>query len=411
MLLSDIIPLIRLFYLSALLALGMLLLFFKTAPELRKHKYRKAKRYLAISILIIVLGEGVYLFSGGMQQTTALLPLFRLLIALFQASLFTFLALILFHSPYVKNRNIFYHLLPTFLLSFAYIISIVIEPDVKVYTYSEYINHIDNPGLIIRTLITIVYVVQICIYTSLFKREKEAYKTLISKLNPNLVYPKYRFVTTLFYLSITIGFIVLVNSIYPTLITETLFCLAVPFLYIAVAIKFLNVQFTLLEVLLEMKQQEVSLALQSQRNQIETELSNSINREITEDTDKICFESERDQLSVSIRKAFLSDLRYRDPNINPDSLIEMLDTNRKLFFDAFHHSFGMSFSECLNVLRLKEAILLLEKSNLTIQEISEQVGYGSVRTFQRQFQLNHKMSPKEYRKFSKSESVKKNMEQ
>jgi two-component system response regulator YesN len=58
----------------------------------------------------------------------------------------------------------------------------------------------------------------------------------------------------------------------------------------------------------------------------------------------------------------------------------------------------MSFSEYVNSLRLKDSITLLEESDLMIEDISEKVGFDTVRTFQRQFMTKYNMSPKEYRK-------------
>jgi AraC-type DNA-binding domain-containing proteins len=79
-------------------------------------------------------------------------------------------------------------------------------------------------------------------------------------------------------------------------------------------------------------------------------------------------------------------------------MIERIGTNKELFVDAFQYCFGLSFPEYINFLRLKDAITLLEESDLSIEEISERVGFGTVRTFQRQFQAKYNMSPKDYRK-------------
>jgi AraC-like DNA-binding protein len=114
--------------------------------------------------------------------------------------------------------------------------------------------------------------------------------------------------------------------------------------------------------------------------------------------DDFCPERRKDQLCIAIRNIILEEKAYRNPSTNRDILIKHLGTNKDLFVDAFQYCFGMSFSECINDLRLKDTILLLEQSDLPIETISEKVGFGTVRTLQRQFRIKYNMSPKNYRK-------------
>ena len=138
--------------------------------------------------------------------------------------------------------------------------------------------------------------------------------------------------------------------------------------------------------------------LKTQQEKEETELLNRTIFEREDIVDDLCPERRKDQLCIAIRDILLREKRYRDPSITRNHLIEDLGTNKELFVDAFQYCFGMSFPEYLNVLRLKDAIALLDESDLTIQEIAEKVGFGTVRTFQRQFQSKYNMSPKDYRK-------------
>ena len=86
------------------------------------------------------------------------------------------------------------------------------------------------------------------------------------------------------------------------------------------------------------------------------------------------------------------------PNISRDKMIEHLGTNSRYFDEAMQSCFKMSWQEYVNHLRLKEAMHYLEKNDLTIEEISEMVGFGTLRTFQRQFLEKYDMSPKDFRK-------------
>lgn len=138
--------------------------------------------------------------------------------------------------------------------------------------------------------------------------------------------------------------------------------------------------------------------IQTQQAKDEIERLNKISFDIEDTDDNLCPERRKDQLCIAIRDILHKEKAYRDQTITRDSIVERLGTNKELFIGAFQYCFGMSFSEYVNSLRLKDSITLLEESDLTIEEISERVGFGTVRTFQRQFQTKYNMSPKEYRK-------------
>jgi AraC-like DNA-binding protein len=110
-------------------------------------------------------------------------------------------------------------------------------------------------------------------------------------------------------------------------------------------------------------------------------------------------ERRHDKLCISIRDLMLKDRIYRNPAITREQIIEQLGTNRQLFDEAVQFCFGMSFSDYINALRLKDAALLLEQSDLPVEIVAEKAGYGSLRTLQRQFYRQYNMTPKDYRMF------------
>lgn len=140
--------------------------------------------------------------------------------------------------------------------------------------------------------------------------------------------------------------------------------------------------------------------LQAQQEKLETDLLNKTTFEIPESeaNDDICPESRKNELCITIRDIILKDKAYRDSALTRDLLIERLGTSKNIFIEAFQYCFGMAFPEFINNLRLKDAITLLENSDLSMEDISQKVGFGSLRTFQCQFQYKYNMTPKEYRK-------------
>ncbi|MDR0232406.1 MAG: AraC family transcriptional regulator [Dysgonamonadaceae bacterium] len=111
----------------------------------------------------------------------------------------------------------------------------------------------------------------------------------------------------------------------------------------------------------------------------------------------LCIESRIDKLCAAIRDLLLIDKIYRNPALTQELVIEILGTNKGVFPEAFKYCFKMPFKDYINFLRLKDAIQLLEQSDLSIEEISDIAGFGTARTFRNQFNAKYNMTPKDYR--------------
>ena len=67
----------------------------------------------------------------------------------------------------------------------------------------------------------------------------------------------------------------------------------------------------------------------------------------------------------------------------------------------FSEKIGTSFTEYVSSLRLDRARYLLENTSLSVLDISELCGYGSLRSFNRNFLRSLGISPREYRRGAK----------
>jgi AraC-like DNA-binding protein len=119
------------------------------------------------------------------------------------------------------------------------------------------------------------------------------------------------------------------------------------------------------------------------------------------DAAELCPESRKDKICIALRDLLLKDKIYRNETLSRDSLMRELGVNRHDLEDAFLFCFSMHFSEYINELRLRDAVVMLEGSDVSIIEISEKVGFGTPRTFQRQFTAKYNISPKDYRALAK----------
>lgn len=111
------------------------------------------------------------------------------------------------------------------------------------------------------------------------------------------------------------------------------------------------------------------------------------------------------QISQSILNAFDQCRHFEDHllensvcDIQVSEIIKDLGISPEYGYEIFKKNFGISPRKFLTNLILEEAQTLLQKPNLSIEEISRILGYSSASHFSRQFKRWTKFSPKSYRK-------------
>ena len=103
-------------------------------------------------------------------------------------------------------------------------------------------------------------------------------------------------------------------------------------------------------------------------------------------------------------------LHYCATNFADDITLD--DVANALHISKFHIShlmnekLGLSFVTYLNHLRIINACDLLEDTDKTMAQISEDVGFGSIRSFNRAFQSTMNISPSQYRSRNGNETTK-----
>ncbi len=102
-----------------------------------------------------------------------------------------------------------------------------------------------------------------------------------------------------------------------------------------------------------------------------------------------------------------SDLMFRIFRFAADNFAEectLADLSASLGYDysylskLFSEKIGTSFTEYVNMLRIDRACYLLKNTSLPVLDISIECGYGSLRTFNRNFSRRTGMTPRDYRK-------------
>lgn len=111
---------------------------------------------------------------------------------------------------------------------------------------------------------------------------------------------------------------------------------------------------------------------------------------------------EKSNIFVELESLMRCDKLYRDTMCNRELIMTRLGIDKNSLLELQHSNNLESLPDYINGFRLDEAISLLDKdSSLSIEEIAKQVGFGSLRSLQRQFKDKYNMSPGEYRKLVK----------
>ncbi len=77
---------------------------------------------------------------------------------------------------------------------------------------------------------------------------------------------------------------------------------------------------------------------------------------------------------------------------------EALHLSRYHISHLLNSKVGLGFTEYINMLRINKACELLEETDMKTSEISGEVGFGSIRSFNRAFQEQTEITPIKYRK-------------
>ncbi len=100
--------------------------------------------------------------------------------------------------------------------------------------------------------------------------------------------------------------------------------------------------------------------------------------------------------------ALRSVVGYCAQNFNRELSLELLEEELHISKYYISHLFsdrlGIRFNDYVNSLRVSEACSMLRHSGVSITEISERVGFGTLRTFNRAFAKQTGMSPSDYRR-------------
>lgn len=89
---------------------------------------------------------------------------------------------------------------------------------------------------------------------------------------------------------------------------------------------------------------------------------------------------------------------FTESDLNINTIAEGIGRNPKYLSRVFKDETGEGILDYVNQKRIKKAQILMKSENMTLEQISEMVGYASVKTFRRAFQKETGMMPGSYLK-------------
>ena len=102
-----------------------------------------------------------------------------------------------------------------------------------------------------------------------------------------------------------------------------------------------------------------------------------------------------------LEQAIMEDKIFLDPDISLVALAERIRTNRTYLSDAIHLTYGMSFSDYFNHLRIQHATALMREKKqagepILVKEIALVSGFNTSSSFYRAFERETGMTPKKW---------------
>jgi AraC-like DNA-binding protein len=111
--------------------------------------------------------------------------------------------------------------------------------------------------------------------------------------------------------------------------------------------------------------------------------------------------SQQRQLVSRLREFLTKDKYFATYDIDIQSIVPEMATNRTSLFEALKTVTGKTPMEFINYLRLDEAKRMLDNSDSTIEAIATNCGFNTTRTFYNQFRERYRITPAAYRKMAK----------
>ena len=352
--------------LVALLLLA-LLMFALPLPEKdsRLHGYMLSRWFLAVSYIALA----VYCYFKSRIPLELVSPVF-LFMANLQANLLALSHVNLINPRLVNRRFVLLHFLPLIAFALAYALLRLFSPHVPLGSYSALCRNILQPEVILRLLWMMAYIVAVVYYITMFAREEKRWKQHASDFYADDsmidIFP----IHNSFVLISFIGLTTFVVSLNVLPLISAVCNISFLVLYIIVGLIFLRYPYLFTRMKQMLYQTDFPQAGQQTVDNIKWEKI----RTLIVDTRLFC------------RRGVTMEQIAREAGVSRTALSTLINKQE-----------GVNFNTFINRLRIQEAQRLMrEQPDLTMQEISDRIGYSEQSNFSRHFKAVSSYTPQQW---------------
>lgn len=107
-------------------------------------------------------------------------------------------------------------------------------------------------------------------------------------------------------------------------------------------------------------------------------------------------ELNKQSFAEKLKQLMHSDRQFLAPGVNRDTVAAALGTNRTYLCYYIRETYGQSFPEYINTLRLEAALDMFNSGDYDIQGVAEAVGYTCYSSFYRAFMKRYGVKPTDF---------------
>lgn len=351
---------------SIIIILAIMLLGIHIPFDDRLSNFRIARNYLSLSYLVLGISSLIGFFSQQEAKDKVLLASCTLIIASYQALLFTYTLLTLIQPLYIKQKHIFVQ------LGIITAAGIFLLFTVFMFPYSL------HPTVFCVAIIG--YFFQISYYTYTFRHR---YKSCIQSLEQYYEeneHARLRWVNFCFYCALAVGILALM-SIFLNLYFHTAFSILYTAFYTYIVYRFYNYQFDF----------KFAIPVITQKKESEKQEKEATLIDYDGHTE------ESNQLKKVLEK-WVEEKKFTQKDISIIEIAESLGVNRSFLQYYFRTYMQTDFRMWRSELRIAEAQRILkENPDTSLESLREKVGFNHRANFHQQFQKITGMTPTEYK--------------
>lgn len=352
----------------AVTILGVMLLGLHITPDKELDNLRFSRNYLAISYFVLGISGFVSFLSQQETENESLMASCTLIIASYQALLFTYTILALIQPLYIKRKQIFIQLVIITIIGFLLFLALFFTTH---FTYSLFFY-----------IVVVIYIFQISYYIYVFRLKYKLCLKSLEEYYDEDERIRLRWVNFSFYGALIIGVLALL-SLFLNLYFYILFSIVYTAYYVYMVSRFYNYQIDFRFAIPVINQDE------------------EISEEIHDNCDPQ-YEIEKIENFSFILGKWVEDKKFTQKDISVDEIAELLAVNRTFLQYYFRTYMQTDFRTWRSELRIHEAqTILKEHPEISLEKVRELVGFNHRANFHQQFQKITGLTPSQYKQQQK----------